>query len=152
MPNTGTELFAKRFYLVTRLVQEMGKIEGRTRFQKLIFIIQNDFNVPPLFDFRKYHYGPYADEFADFLYELVALGVIKESKEEIDDEVKQYVYELSETFRFYDQHFKLPDAFKDQVDLAIKKLKGKYQAVSLAGLKSHAYDIISKQDTQRDTR
>jgi len=45
--------------------------------------------------FRKYFYGPYSDDLSDVIENLVALGMIDETKRYLSEGVIQYTYRLT---------------------------------------------------------
>jgi uncharacterized protein YwgA len=55
------------------------KVSGKTRFQKLAFLIQQEGKSPllsALFNFEPYYYGPYSDELNRVLSQLTQEGLI----------------------------------------------------------------------------
>lgn len=81
-------------YLLT-ILKHVGKIEGRTRFQKMIFLGQEELGLPQLFDFSIHYYGPYSVELTRAIERLLSQGYIVEDVEEIGDYIR-YTYRLSE--------------------------------------------------------
>lgn len=89
----GDNDFEKKRDLILFLLKQADKIEGRTRFQKMIFLGQKELGLPELFGFKKYHYGPYSQELADIIQSLVLRGDLKETIEDFGNTIK-YNYEL----------------------------------------------------------
>ena len=56
----------------------IGCIYGRTYFQKLFFLIENELFKNLKFDFIKYHYGPFSRELNNLINNMVAEGIIEE--------------------------------------------------------------------------
>ena len=52
-------------------------IEGATRFQKLVFLAQEEQRFAEVFDFEAYKYGPYSTELASTVRGLEARGLVK---------------------------------------------------------------------------
>jgi len=52
-------------------------IEGATRFQKLVFLAQEEQRFAEVFEFEPYKYGPYSDQLAATVRGLEARGLIK---------------------------------------------------------------------------
>lgn len=71
------------------------KIEGRKRLQKLVCILKHGNDIPFLFNFKPYYYGPYSEELTDAVDTLVGLGLLTEKKEALASGVSKYVYELT---------------------------------------------------------
>jgi len=76
-----------------------GEIEGRTRFQKMVYLLKNSFNAPFSFEFRTYFYGPYSVGLADGLQLLKSVEMIEEDRIEIARDVAQYNYRLTDSGR-----------------------------------------------------
>ena len=53
-----------------------GKIWGRTRFQKIIFLLKEKYGVKFNYKFIPYHYGPYSQDLQYEIDMLNALGLI----------------------------------------------------------------------------
>lgn len=81
-------------------------IEGRTRFQKMVYLLKNSFDVPFGFEYRMYFYGPYSDSLADALQLLKAIEFVQEKKTKIARYVVQYNYEITDAGRdFLESYF-----------------------------------------------
>ena len=80
---------------------EEHQIDGRTRFQKLIFLMQMEGNLNDLaptdtYRFEPYDYGPFSSTLYDDLDIHIERGLIDDSKEELDeeDDIVKYKYQL----------------------------------------------------------
>ena len=80
---------------------EEHQIDGRTRFQKLIFLMQMEGNLNDLaptdtYRFEPYDYGPFSSTLYDDLDIHIERGLIDDSKEELDeeDDIVKYEYQL----------------------------------------------------------
>lgn len=80
---------------------EEHQIDGRTRFQKLIFLMQMEGNLNGLdptdtYRFEPYDYGPFSSTLYDDLDSHIERGLIEDSKEELDeeDDIVKYEYQL----------------------------------------------------------
>lgn len=80
---------------ILELLSRLGKIEGRTKLQKIVFLGQMELGLPKLFEFDKYHYGPYSWELTETIEDLISTGQIKEERESCGDYIT-YVYRLSD--------------------------------------------------------
>ena len=58
----------------------LGKIEGRKRFQKIIFLLQEQYNIDFGYKFIAYLYGPYSSQLQNDIDMLVQAGCLKASK------------------------------------------------------------------------
>lgn len=78
---------------VLELIARLGKIEGRTRLQKIVFLGQMELGLPKFFEFDKYYYGPYSWELTETLEDLISTGQIIEESESRGDCIT-YIYSL----------------------------------------------------------
>jgi uncharacterized protein YwgA len=69
--------FKQRKKMILELVNKCGKIEGRTKFQKIVYILQN-LGVPFEEKFTYHYFGPYSAELQLEINDLVDSGVLKE--------------------------------------------------------------------------
>lgn len=63
----------KDMELVLVTLQILGEITGRTRFQKIVFLLKKKFDVAFSYDFVPYYYGPYS---ADLQHEINLLNLM----------------------------------------------------------------------------
>ena len=85
---------------------EREEIEGRTRMQKLVFLIQEEFEnadsrLPGTYTYIPYDYGPFARELYDDLDRLKERGVITEERVEMSDGTYKYNYRLTDEAEDY---------------------------------------------------
>jgi uncharacterized protein YwgA len=76
-------------------------IEGRTRLQKMVFLVQqrieSDKNTPlesDNYEFIPYDYGPFSKELYDDLDTLVDMRMVEDREEELDSGKVKYDYEI----------------------------------------------------------
>jgi uncharacterized protein YwgA len=77
---------------------------GRTRLQKLLFLIQQRLDEQGQslnrdYDFIAYDYGPFSQEIYEDVETLIERGLVSEDATKLDDGVIQYSYELTEKGR-----------------------------------------------------
>ena len=91
----------KMLPLALLYADEEHRIDGRTRFQKLIFLMQMEGNLNDLaptdtYRFEPYDYGPFSSTLYDDLDIHIERGLIDDSKEELDeeDDIVKYEYQL----------------------------------------------------------
>lgn len=72
-------------------------IEGRTRFQKLVFIVQQRLEDSSInrYDFIKYDYGPFAKEILDDLERLERAGLVEIDEQRTFGGNKRYDHSLT---------------------------------------------------------
>ena len=84
-------------YLVI-VLSALKKVEGRTRLQKIMYLLKKLYVKDLPYTFKPYYYGPYSDELQDDLKLLVDVGLVKEERKEIEYGT-QYVYQVSEDIK-----------------------------------------------------
>jgi uncharacterized protein YwgA len=81
------------------LAKALGQIRGKTRFQKLVFIIQNlamqQHVESPSFQYVSYLYGPFSAQLAGIIDNLQLSGYLKQTTETSDSGYSTFIYELT---------------------------------------------------------
>lgn len=77
-------------------LSNQNTIQGRTRVQKLICDLQYEKKFPLKFNFRSYFYGPYSEDLAELVSDLVGLKILDENRIPLDYTRTRYDYRLSE--------------------------------------------------------
>lgn len=85
--------------LLPLLLLDSGRgdaIRGRTRMQKLVFLLQEELegDNPGSYRYEPYDYGPFSKDLYFDIDELVERDVIKEEKTEFDEDKVVYEYRL----------------------------------------------------------
>ena len=73
MALTNNQLF------VLELLDLSGKVECKTKLQKLMFLAKTEEKAPLTYKFEKYHYGPFSFDLNDDLNALKQINLITES-------------------------------------------------------------------------
>ncbi|QIO25564.1 type II toxin-antitoxin system antitoxin SocA domain-containing protein [Haloarcula sp. JP-L23] len=81
--------------------QNESGIEGRTRLQKLLFLIQQrldqrEESFDKGYDFVAYDYGPFSKEIYQDIDYLIERGFLAEHARKLDDGIIKYEYNLTE--------------------------------------------------------
>jgi uncharacterized protein YwgA len=71
------------------------QLRGRTRLQKIFFLLKRKYNIPINLEFKPYFYGPYSEELAHDIQVLRGFGIVEEKVVPVNDYV-EFVYELTE--------------------------------------------------------
>lgn len=82
--------------LAALAVAEDGRLEGITRFQKLVFLAQREREGAAPYDFRADSYGPFSQDLYDDIDRLVAAELIDYDEEETDFGNTKQIYTLTE--------------------------------------------------------
>lgn len=92
----------ERQQITLRLLAADGAepVEGRTRLQKLLFLIQMrademDMELFDMYDFIAYDYGPFSKNIYDDIEYLDQRGFLRETPKQLDDGVIKYDYEIT---------------------------------------------------------
>src|SRR5438552_3448763 len=72
-----------------------GKIEGRTRLEKVVYLLKQLGRVNFTYEFVPYHYGPYCRELVEDLDQLKEIGLVDERMNTDDYGVLRYDYRLT---------------------------------------------------------
>lgn len=133
-----------RELLPVALLQANGgeEIDGRTRMQKLVFLIQEEFEdadqqLPGTYTYVPYDYGPFARGLYDDLDRLKKEGVIEEKKTEMADGTIKYEYELSDQADNYLSQ--LPKKKLQRTLELAEQIKSKFNNTRLPELLDYVY-------------
>lgn len=86
--------FLENYANIIELLRIAGKIDGRKKLQKMVYILKNlgaDFGE----DFYFHYYGPYSDVLTMELEELKSMNIIKEDVKGHDSYFPTYTYEMN---------------------------------------------------------
>jgi uncharacterized protein YwgA len=81
----------KPLFIELMVLKAVGEIE-RTRLQKTMFVLQEEYGIPLNLTFERYFYGPHSEQLTQDLEVLKAFGIIEERRVFS----KGFVYRLSE--------------------------------------------------------
>lgn len=70
------ELLLIFLFLVKK--HKVGRIKGRTKMQKIMFILMNEFDLPQKFNYFLYTHGPYSASLQGGIDTLSTVGLIEE--------------------------------------------------------------------------
>lgn len=80
--------------------QDNEPVQGRTRFQKMVFLLQQRMNPEEegfrQYDYEAYDYGPFSKDLYADLDGLIEQGYVDENTEEFDENKILYEYKLTE--------------------------------------------------------
>lgn len=112
-----------------RLVDSLGKVEGRKKLQKIVYILKaRGYDFPQHFGYL--HYGPFSGEVAAEMDSLVSGDLIKEQGD--GQPYEAYVYEPEESARTLLENLKQTDKpeWKELADDLNKKGVSELEAIS----------------------
>lgn len=89
----------ERIIVPLMLTDTLKKVNGRTRFQKLMFLVQKKTESQKIegldFKYEIYLYGPFSRELSSAIDDLVDKGYLEEQKTETNLGYTKYVYRLT---------------------------------------------------------
>jgi uncharacterized protein YwgA len=124
---------------------EGSQIDGRTRLQKLVFLLEqnlNDTSAASLdssdYNFIPYDYGPFSKELYDDLDSLEEHGLIEVEEEPMADGKVKYVYRLTGQGRSWVRG-QLADSSADTTHSLAESLASEYEDMLLSELIDEVY-------------
>ena len=66
----------KQMVIICTLLNTLGKIDGRTKLQKLFFLLDNKINLD--LEYEKSFYGPFSNKLSNIVELMIRDGTIKE--------------------------------------------------------------------------
>ena len=70
-------------------------IEGRTRFQKMIFLLQHKINLEYEYDFIAHDYGPYSSDLQYDIDDLISEDLMLENRHTVEEGKIKYEYVIT---------------------------------------------------------
>jgi len=67
------------FLILLRNIRDDYSIKGRTKIQKIMFILKSEFNLPQNFNYFLYTHGPYSITLQDEIDTLTTFGLVSET-------------------------------------------------------------------------
>jgi len=128
-----------------------SEIVGRTKIQKMFFLLISDFGSDVDFDYRLYTYGPYSDRLQQGLDELV---FFKSIRERVEDKLtyRQYGYSLTTKGKILGRRIfeRLDSASKHRLeDIADKMIE--LQGLALNQIIKRAYEAWADSNLKNKT-
>lgn len=116
-------------------------LEGRTRLQKLLFLIQQRMDsrgksLDRGYNFVAYDYGPFSKEIYDDIESLIDRGLVAEGAKKLDDGVIKYDYELTEEGREYVSDSS--DELGDRLEI-VEDVKDEFKGAELQEIIDYVY-------------
>jgi len=125
-------------------------IEGRTRLQKLVFLMQKrleELGEDPLqsddYEFIAYDYGPFSKELYDDIDETIARNMVEDREEDLGEDKVKYDYEIQENGKQWVREQLSEEQAHRVLELA-EEIKDEYGDVSLSDLIEEVYSRYPK--------
>ena len=126
------------------LVYTMGEINGKTRFQKLMFLIQ--INAPRKslskldYGFMLHYYGPFSTELSSIIDNMVHRNYLQEDVEATSSEYLRYTYRLTSEGRAIVEEVIQKEVIPFSLIKIIRKIAANYGNLPLELLVRKAYE------------
>lgn len=133
----GGEVLARKQFsddillVLATLFYRRTPLKGRTRFQKTVFVLKEEYDVPFTFKFRPYYYGPYSEDLADLVFTLTAMKFLDEIPQKMSRDIVRYNYRLTKKGREYFKVFK--QSAKEGTLEAIERLEESIPQINRMG-------------------
>jgi uncharacterized protein YwgA len=130
------------------LCESFGRMEGKTRFQKLVYLVQkeaNRCNVPASsFKYEIYYYGPFSPELSTALENLKETDLIEEETEITPSGYTRYVYSLTEKGKKLLEDAKERRLVSKKLERIVTGIKKDFGEMELSELVKEAYREFSE--------
>lgn len=120
-------------------------IEGVTRFQKLVFLAQQETSLEGGYEYEPDQYGPFSSELYSALEELERKGLIKQATETTRSGNEKYVYSLTKKGQLVVQKILNDEKYEDASEVFdyAQEIKRKHNEEPLDRLLRYVYNEYS---------
>jgi uncharacterized protein YwgA len=130
--------------LIPLLLSEvLSVVQGKTRFQKLVYIIQKEAaerKVPASsFEYELYYYGPFSSQLSDVLENLKNDDLLVEETEMTPNGYSRYVYSLTDKGRRLLENSKEKKILSRRLEAIVREVATEYGNMRLSDLVDEAY-------------
>jgi uncharacterized protein YwgA len=129
------------------LSETFGTLKGKTRFQKLVFLIQKEAtsrNVQASsFDYKLHYYGPFSSELSVVLENLKDTGLLEEKIEPTPNGYTRYVYSITDKGRKLVESSQEKKIISKKLVRTIKDVADEFGDLELSELVKEAYRRFS---------
>jgi hypothetical protein len=116
-----------------------GYLRGRTRLQKIVFLIQDKLGGIVDYEFQKSYYGPYSYKLRSIVDELIALGFLDEIVETTVSGNNMMCYQITASGQVSLSHWLDQNILPQQVRRRIDFIYDKYGSLPLPLLVKRVY-------------
>ena len=126
----------------------LGRVEGKTRFQKLIYLIQDEAAARNIegssFTYELCHYGPFSAELSSVLEDLHNNGFLKEEIEVTPAGYERFVYSITGKGRRLLERSKKKALLSKRLTQIVSNIAHEYGDFPLNELVNEAYGRFSR--------
>ena len=131
-----------------KLTQNLKQIKGKTRLQKLVFLVQKESiknNVKASsFEYEIYHYGPFSFQLSSTLEKLISDNLLEEKVEMTPNGYTKYVYVLTPKGKGLLDDAEDKGLISPELVKIIKNVAKEYGELQLSDVVSEAYRKFSE--------
>lgn len=140
-PHPPTHPTDERVLLLLLYQNEQEPIEGITRLQKLIFLIQEEIGeLEKSFQFEPYDYGPFSQDLYTEVDELVRRGLIRRIDDETPSGNERYSFKITEEGIDYLYEEADEEIRTGDIGDKISQIKQEYNSMSILALLDEIYE------------
>lgn len=133
--------------LILLYTDSSKSIDGATRFQKLVFLAQNEGRVPEIYQYNPDKYGPYSWELESDLRSFVDRGLIEINTQHNSVGNPKHRYALTDGGYQYVQRIR--DGYEDLFD-ELQEIKSRFNDRRLDDLLQYVYDKYPQYTTESE--
>ncbi len=132
-----------KYALPMAVLSTLGKIEGKTKMQKIIGIIQFKGitlkQLDKIYNYELYHHGPFSSELAEILDKLISTGMIQLTVHTSPKGSFTYTYSLTTLGKEYNKVFDARKIISKSIKNTISEVCDETQSLPLPDLVRLAY-------------
>jgi uncharacterized protein YwgA len=125
------------------LTSVLTAVQGRTRFQKLVFLVQKKAEAKKIssskYRFELYHYGPFSADLSTQLDRLVSMGYLMMIPETTPGGYTRYQYRLTSSGEAFMEEMKAKQMIPAELRKTIVSVSDRYGTMPLPRLVKIAY-------------
>lgn len=125
-----------RYATLLLLLKHMGYINGRVQFQKLIFLLEKNYQINTGYDYIPFKFGPYCQAIQEDTQYLIDYGYIEHEEVEKPGGELLHRYQITD----YGEQYLLENDFGDIYDQVIQDLCYDFKNYSLRQLIEYVYE------------
>ena len=135
--------------LVLLYTRSRESVDGKTRFQKLIFLAQKETEIPEIYEFEPDNFGPYSPGLESDLHSLDRMGLIEISMATNGVGNERYEYHLTTSGIKRVQQLLKQQRLKPVFE-SLDEVKGQYNSKSLSDLLHYVYRRYEEYTTETE--
>lgn len=125
-----------RYATLLLILKHMGYVNGRVQFQKLIFLLENNYQIDTGYNFIPFKFGPYCQVVQQDIQHLSEYGYIEHEEVEKPGGEILHRYQITE----YGEQYLLENDFGDIYDQVIQDLCYDFKNYSVRQLIEYVYE------------